>query len=645
MERHPYITTNLMPTADRELVFGRGVHVGDSENRQYLDLTCQTLNLALGHGNRTVRERIVSQLQHVWFASSRFGSEPFIELSKRLVALAPQGISAVNLKLCNGSDAVETAVKIARLHTRERAVICIRNGWHGESNATLGLCSVESKKSYITSETDVIFSQEPTLESLARTIDQTPYAAAVLIDPVGVSNGVFREEDMRTWLPVIRTRCSQRGILLIFDEIQTFGGFLGTHLFASDFVKVFPDIICLGKALGAGLPLAATLCTSELRGVLDYNNAEYTSGGQAVPCAAALGALDEYERRSKEFEITCKKWQEVVKKYLGVLPQVTVHTVGFFVTCMRKESVFRDVWAKEVEHRALKAGLIVRRNDQGQRILLKPPLIISSREARRACIVLAQIMSDVEKQLKREPVRLVRGKHIAGTHKNEWYAHMLLSALGEGFGARTSTAQEQHMLSERLQEIGVSTARVYAAENEKITYAFQEGEPAHEWLRRTSKEFRYGEVNAFFVRQQNAVELAHDHGIIIGDRWPGNTIVQGERCIFIDYDILYEGEFRKLAAFEELFCLFQSLAYVADTGMAERIAKRFVRGIVRRHGKIARDIWSAMYLFYMHEDKPQNSMSLSTAIYKQLALMIEKNMSKLHPKVYVYMPELKLGLR
>lgn len=113
--------------------------------------------------------------------------------------------------------------------------------------------------------------------------------AAVVLDPAQVSHGLTSGLDA-AGLTDLRAACDRAGTLLVFDEIQTFG-WLGDALFVTDLTDVTPDVICLGKALGAGYPLAAVLCRAEFGGVLGYNDAEFTYGGHAVSCAAALAGL------------------------------------------------------------------------------------------------------------------------------------------------------------------------------------------------------------------------------------------------------------------------------------------------------------------------------------------------------------------
>lgn len=106
------VTSNLLPHYS-PLVSGRGMHVRDLDGQVIEDVSGQTLNLSLGHAPVAVIEAVSRQLKQLPFASSRFGSEPFFKLARLLVTLAPAGLTAVNLKQCNGSDAVETAIKVS----------------------------------------------------------------------------------------------------------------------------------------------------------------------------------------------------------------------------------------------------------------------------------------------------------------------------------------------------------------------------------------------------------------------------------------------------------------------------------------------------------------------------------------------------
>jgi acetylornithine/succinyldiaminopimelate/putrescine aminotransferase len=603
-------------------VAGRGVTVTDENGTDFLDLTGQTLTLAFGHLHPRIATSVADQLQHLWFASSRFGSRPTMDLAKLLVSIAPTGLTRVNLKMCDGSDAVETAIKLARLHTRAMRLLCVKGAWHGETSGTLGLCSFESGKEYVVSERDVSFSTEPTLESVLGLIARSTDAAAVIIDPVGVSNGLFLEQNCAERLRDIRELCDKKGIMLIFDEVQTFGGFLGSNLFASDYFKVTPDLLCLGKALGGGLPLAATLCRTELGGLLDYNNAEFTYGGQALACAAGLAALNEYLECNSEVESNLRSWSNSIDTHLGCNVAVEIRRFGFITTITRREKRFRAHWTRELETRALQSKLIVRRTNQGEALLMKPPIIISATESEVACERLAALIEDVEVHFRGS--QGVRVK-LSQANKNKSYVDDLLRCLGSSFGSRLRTPREQEIISEQLGSIGVPVNKMYSKHDRQGEYWHEPGQSMDIALPEIREAVDYPLVNALLVRQQNALEMAHAHSIVIGDRWPGNSIVVNEnKIVLIDFDIQYEGNARVLYLFEEMFSLFHCLAHVGRDEFLEPLASRFLRGIARRFtGDELLMVWHAIARFYSNPSKEQTESSLPPESYYKVLTVFD----------------------
>src|SRR5262249_9706614 len=155
MAEFSYLTSNIWPTSAARLATGHGMLVTDEDGNEFLDLTGQTLNLALGHLNSRVRTRVLKQVDELWFASSRFGSRPAMYLAELLVSIAPTELTTANVKMCDGSDAVETAIKLARLHTRLNRVLCVKGAWHGETSSALGLCSYEARKEYLVTDHEV----------------------------------------------------------------------------------------------------------------------------------------------------------------------------------------------------------------------------------------------------------------------------------------------------------------------------------------------------------------------------------------------------------------------------------------------------------------------------------------------------------
>ena len=127
----------------------------------------------------------------------------------------------------------------------------------------------------------------------------------------------------------LREECDRNGHILIFDEIQCFGGFLGRGFFSADLFSVEADIITIGKALGQGFPVAACLY-SEALSDLQHNEAEFTHGGQPPACSAALAGLKYVDENSAKIRDSYEKWHNVVDALKNTFGEHHVRDIGFF---------------------------------------------------------------------------------------------------------------------------------------------------------------------------------------------------------------------------------------------------------------------------------------------------------------------------
>jgi putrescine aminotransferase len=210
--------------------------------------------------------------------------------------LAPFGEPAMSFFCNSGTEAVEGALKLARLHTGRSGIVAAEGGFHGK---TLGSLSASGREVY----------RKP-FAPLVPAVSHVPYGdagalaervgedtAAVILEPIQGEGGVIVPPP--GYLAAAREICTRHGALLIADEVQTGFGRTGA-MFACDAASVVPDIICLAKALGGGvMPLGAFASTPEIWACLEENPLLHSStlGGNPLACAAGLAALREIQRQ------------------------------------------------------------------------------------------------------------------------------------------------------------------------------------------------------------------------------------------------------------------------------------------------------------------------------------------------------------
>ena len=569
----PEVTANLTPQGP-QLVRGAGLRVWDTEGRELLDLCGQTLNLALGHGHPAVTAAVDDQMSQIWFTSSRFSSKPFLDLSRRLVELAPSGLDSVHLKMCDGADAVETAIKIARVHTRRDAVLCVRGAWHGETIATLGMSSA-NRYGLLTSFEPFRHSPDGTLESLADAADAQTDLAAVVVDPIGVSNGLFDPGGIRTGLERLREACTAKGALLVFDEVQTFGGYMGAELFAAEHFAVAPDLICLGKSLGAGLPLAATLCPREMRSLLRYGEAEFTHGGQALAARAGLAALEFLIANRDLLRRNQRAFEAAMRQVARDCPWLELRGVGFFAS-FRPREPHDERWVAEAVARAARDSLLIR-NNHGQSVLLKPPVTIdpatSERVARRLSALFGHTRHDaavLPRHAEAPPPPSGNGSGPA------WTAHV--PRMLTGARVRRRSVSEVLQLTDRLNGIGVRCRPEAPAPSSESTtlarvLACVGDDPAGREL-----------ANTVVLHHQAWVEMAHDHGVVVGDRTADTAVFGRSGVVLTGLEWALEGPAEELAAFEEALAIADLTRRIVVSSIAADLRRRLSGGLIRRHG-------------------------------------------------------------
>ena len=264
---------------------GRGARVRDVEGREYLDAIGGHGALPLGHGHPALKEAFRAQSERMWFTPGAFGCPARVEFLERLHEALPGELDRTFLSN-SGTEAVEAAMKIARVHTGRSDFVAAVRGFHGR---TLGALSLTFEARYrdpfgpwASEVRRVPFNRE---EALVEAVDSG--AAAVVLEPVQGEGGVHVAT--RSFLETARQVCDETGALLIFDEVQTGFGRTGA-LFAFEHSGVVPDVLCLAKGIAGGLPFGATVVR---RGVgLPVGLHGSTFGGNPVAAAVAAATLD-----------------------------------------------------------------------------------------------------------------------------------------------------------------------------------------------------------------------------------------------------------------------------------------------------------------------------------------------------------------
>jgi len=370
------------------LVKGKGVKVWDADGKEYLDFLAGIAVNSLGHCHPAIVRAIRSQSQRLLHVSNLYHIQPQAELARELCRHS----FADRVFFCNsGAEANEAAIKLARRYGLEKLggkyeVISTHNSFHGRTLATLTATGQEKVRAGYDPLPDG-FRQVPynDLGAVEGAIDEKK-TAAILVEPIQAEGGVIVPDE--SYLRGLREICDQRGVLLIFDEVQTGMGRTG-KLFGYEHFGIQPDIMTLAKALGGGLPLGAMLAREEIASSFGPGSHASTFGGNPVSCSAGLavmhallpgGVLKNCAQMGKYFV----KGLEALKKRFSFIREI--RGKGLII------GVELEIEGSKIADGCMEAGLLM--NCTAYKVLrFVPPLTIKKNEIDRGLAILEKVLA------------------------------------------------------------------------------------------------------------------------------------------------------------------------------------------------------------------------------------------------------------
>ncbi|WP_211208244.1 aspartate aminotransferase family protein [Leeia oryzae] len=428
----PFTANRQFKAAPRMLVAAQDMHFTDIDGRQILDGTAGLWCVNAGHNRKPITEAVQRQIATLDYAPPfQMGHPEAFIAADKLAKMAPEGLNRVFFTN-SGSESADTALKIALAYHRMRGdtlrtkLIGRERGYHGVNFGGISVGGIAgNRKLFGNAVTGVdhvghthdlsrnAFSKgEPlhggeemanAVEARITTLHDPATIAAIIVEPIAGSTGVILPP--KGYLKRLREICTKHGILLIFDEVITGFGRLGTAWGADKF-DVIPDIITCAKGLSNGvIPMGAVIVKDGIYDAFMAASAEgaielphgYTYSGHPVAAAAASATLDVYNdeklfQRAGELE---SYWQEGVHSLRGLPHVKDVRNMGL-VAGIELESMPGKV-AKRAFETYLKAwdkGVLIRTT--GDIIALSPPLIIEKSHIDQIFNVLADVLRTVE---------------------------------------------------------------------------------------------------------------------------------------------------------------------------------------------------------------------------------------------------------
>jgi beta-alanine--pyruvate transaminase len=424
----PFTANRQFKQAPRLLASAEGMHYTTDDGRRILDGTAGLWCVNAGHGHRRIAEAVERQLMALDYAPTfQMGHPIAFEFAERLAAIAPEGLDRVFFT-GSGSESVDTALKIALAYhsatgnaSRTR-LIGRERGYHGVGFGGISVGGIVNNRRVFPTlpGTDHIrhthdlelnaFSQgQPEhgaeladdLERLVA-LHGAETIAAVIVEPVAGSTGVLVPP--KGYLERLRALCDKHGILLIFDEVITGFGRLGTP-FAVDYFGVKPDLFTTAKGLTNGtIPMGAVFATREIHdafmkgpeNVIELFHG-YTYSGHPAACAAGLATLDIYEEQSllTRGASLAEYWRDAVHGLRSCKRVVDIRNIGL-VAGIELESRMGAPGARayDVFLECFNRGLLIRVT--GDIIALSPPLIVEREQIDTMVSVLSEALGYVD---------------------------------------------------------------------------------------------------------------------------------------------------------------------------------------------------------------------------------------------------------
>jgi 4-aminobutyrate aminotransferase-like enzyme len=385
-----------------------GALVTDADGNRYLDLTSAFGVAATGHTNPRVASAIAEQAHRLLHGMGDVHpTELRTRLLARLARLAPGELRKSYLAT-SGAEAVEFALKTALLATGKSRVLAYHGAYHGLSLGALEVAGIDKfrapfaplvpQRATFLPYPGADATAESAIDEVRTALAHDPDIGAVILEPVQGRGGVIVPP--RGFLRALRALCDERGLLLILDEIYTGFGRTGA-MFACEHEGVAPDLLCVGKALGGGVPLSATIGTARAMDAWPASAGEaiHTSTflGNPLACAAALANLDELDRLDAVGRVRARE-AALGERLRALAPRASVRAVrglGFLWAVEFAHAAF----ANRVVVRGLARGVILLQSGAtGTSITLAPPLTIGDAQLARALDLFEAAIAETEDQ-------------------------------------------------------------------------------------------------------------------------------------------------------------------------------------------------------------------------------------------------------
>ena len=375
-----------------EIVGAKGVFLYDVHGKEYIDLISGISVCNIGHSNQQVIDAIklqVDSYMHLMVYGELIES-PQVNYATNITSHLPASLNSVYFT-SSGTEATEGAMKLAKRVTGRTNMLAFKDSYHGSTQGALSVMGSEYWRNAFRPLLPGIIHADYNHDDVFKLLDED--IACVILEPIQAEKGVNLPS--KEWIKKLRAICSEKGILLIFDEIQTGFGRTG-KLFAFEHYDIVPDIILLGKALGGGMPLGAFIANRELMNAftLDPVLGHITTFGGHPVCCAAGNAAFEFLLQNNLIETVHIRQQQF--RDALVHPLIKAFRAAGLLMTIEFESWDTN---KKIIDACLERGVFTDWFLFAPHCLrLAPPLIISEGEVKKACEIILSACDEVLKK-------------------------------------------------------------------------------------------------------------------------------------------------------------------------------------------------------------------------------------------------------
>ena len=370
---------DVYPRREVVLVKGKGARLWDDQGNEYIDMAAGISVANIGHGNEKVAQAISEQAATLITCPNIFYNDKKALFLEKLFEIAPKNLTRAFLTN-SGTEAVEAAIKFARLNSGKTKFIAAMKGFHGR---TMGALSATYKKEYREGFEPLVpgftFVPYNNFEKLAEAVDSD--TAAIILEPVQGEGGI--NVGNKEYFQKVRQLCDEKNIFLIIDEIQS--GFCRTgKMFAIEHLGIEADMMTVAKSIAGGFPMGALLCSDKIK--IEKSKHGSTFGGNPLACAAGIAAIDFMTENKlwEEAEAKGKYFKEKLEKLqLSKIREIRI--IGLMIGIELKDKVqpvIIELLSKGII--SLPAGTTVLR--------MLPPLVISYEDLDTVVEKLAEVL-------------------------------------------------------------------------------------------------------------------------------------------------------------------------------------------------------------------------------------------------------------